>query len=617
MPPSAIQAEAHCQRWWCCVTTAVKARSAILTVAFVAGCSGAIPARRDIALETERIELSPATVRTLAQLTTPVRVVGYLDPVHPDVDVHEIRFLLDAFRVAGRGLISVQIHSPPSRSDAERAGCTPHAAHPSARRPIYRCFRVESARRGQVFDQLPDVVNRTIVENLLAYSIRLIARPRPTIGVLTGHGEATPEDGLTHLVQLPEAVRPPVDLRTIDLRGGEAPIPQGLHAILIVAPTQPIAERELRALDAFLIGGGSIAVFAGGVTFAPGDDPLRVRGAPALHGLNSWLERRGVRIEPDIVLDRASPDTLFEVGNRQGRVRLITWPEATAANGGLDWHFQLVEGLPGLTAPFVSRITLDRERLARGGQPARIFATTSAGSFLREDSFDLDLSVMLSGTLPAASGRQAFGIAIDGPLASAFDELVPGTVHPQGAPARLLVVSSSAVVSEQTLTALDAIAGQSDALIPANLTFFYDVMDWLVRDDDLAHLRNEALPFANSRSRTARLFRAPTFVRIASDAPRGLLSPEAIRGVVLRHLGQVTHCHELGLGRHPDLEGRVVVRFIIGGTGAVLESIPTDSSLPQDVAQCIADAVHTLTFPPPEGGGIVTVNYPFNLQRAE
>ncbi|MBL8682694.1 MAG: AgmX/PglI C-terminal domain-containing protein [Myxococcales bacterium] len=111
--------------------------------------------------------------------------------------------------------------------------------------------------------------------------------------------------------------------------------------------------------------------------------------------------------------------------------------------------------------------------------------------------------------------------------------------------------------------------------------------------------------------------RGPT-VRAAPPQVTGLLSPEAIRRVVLRNLGQVAHCHEQGLAQNPTLEGRVVVRFIIGGTGTVMGSTVQESNVAvPSVSTCIANAVRRWQFPSPEGGGVVTVNYPFNLQRPE
>jgi len=104
-------------------------------------------------------------------------------------------------------------------------------------------------------------------------------------------------------------------------------------------------------------------------------------------------------------------------------------------------------------------------------------------------------------------------------------------------------------------------------------------------------------------------------VRAAPPDISGLLSPEAIRRVVLRNLGQVNHCHEQGLSTNPNAAGRVTVRFVIGGTGSVMGSGVAGSTYPiQSVADCIANAVRRWQFPAPEGGGVVTVNYPFNLQ---
>ena len=96
---------------------------------------------------------------------------------------------------------------------------------------------------------------------------------------------------------------------------------------------------------------------------------------------------------------------------------------------------------------------------------------------------------------------------------------------------------------------------------------------------------------------------------------QGTMSPEAIRRVVLRNLGQVQFCHEQGLHQNPTLSGRVVVRFVIGGDGNVIGAGVSESNVAvPSVGTCIADAVRRWTFSTPEGGGSVIVTYPFNLQ---
>lgn len=107
-------------------------------------------------------------------------------------------------------------------------------------------------------------------------------------------------------------------------------------------------------------------------------------------------------------------------------------------------------------------------------------------------------------------------------------------------------------------------------------------------------------------------------VRTSPPSVNGLLSPEAIRRVVLRNIGQVTHCYEQGLAMDASLSGRVVVQFIIGGDGTVQNSAVSESSVAQPaVGQCTANAVRRWQFPAPEGGGTVTVSYPFTMSNGE
>jgi hypothetical protein len=112
--------------------------------------------------------------------------------------------------------------------------------------------------------------------------------------------------------------------------------------------------------------------------------------------------------------------------------------------------------------------------------------------------------------------------------------------------------------------------------------------------------------------------RAARVPRIRSGAAdvRGSLSKEVIRRIVRRHLNEVRFCYEQELNARPDLEGRVTVTWIIAPTGAVTTAVVSGSTLGSARAeQCIAGAVRRWTFPAPEGGGTVRVNYPFMLQQ--
>ncbi|MEO8178135.1 MAG: AgmX/PglI C-terminal domain-containing protein [Deltaproteobacteria bacterium] len=103
-------------------------------------------------------------------------------------------------------------------------------------------------------------------------------------------------------------------------------------------------------------------------------------------------------------------------------------------------------------------------------------------------------------------------------------------------------------------------------------------------------------------------------IRMGATQVSGRLPPEVIRRIVRQNYGRFRLCYEQGLGRNPNLEGRVTVRFVIGRDGAVSNVSNGGSDLPDsNVVGCVVKAFYGLSFPKPEGG-IVTVSYPIMLQ---
>lgn len=92
----------------------------------------------------------------------------------------------------------------------------------------------------------------------------------------------------------------------------------------------------------------------------------------------------------------------------------------------------------------------------------------------------------------------------------------------------------------------------------------------------------------------------------------GGLDREEIARVVRRHRDAVRHCYERELQSRPDLEGKVVMRFVVGGNGAVLAAKAAESTLADPTVEaCLARQIQTWQFPAVQGGGVVVVRYPF------
>jgi hypothetical protein len=116
--------------------------------------------------------------------------------------------------------------------------------------------------------------------------------------------------------------------------------------------------------------------------------------------------------------------------------------------------------------------------------------------------------------------------------------------------------------------------------------------------------------FGSGHGRLGRSHRArPPRVRMGATSVSGRLPPEVIQRIVRQNFGRFRLCYENALRSNPNLQGRVVVRFVIGRDGGV-SNVGGGGDIPDgSVISCVTRAFYGLSFPQPEGG-IVTVSYP-------
>lgn len=99
----------------------------------------------------------------------------------------------------------------------------------------------------------------------------------------------------------------------------------------------------------------------------------------------------------------------------------------------------------------------------------------------------------------------------------------------------------------------------------------------------------------------------------------GTLDAEYIRAAVQELKPLLAECYELARGEQTDLEGRLVVEFEIVGepeVGGIVDQSSIDQASDLDhpvLVECVRETMYTAELPAPEGGGRVTVRYPFNF----
>ena len=90
------------------------------------------------------------------------------------------------------------------------------------------------------------------------------------------------------------------------------------------------------------------------------------------------------------------------------------------------------------------------------------------------------------------------------------------------------------------------------------------------------------------------------------------LTKEEVGKVIHAHISEIRYCYESSMLRSSDIEGKLVLDFTIGGTGAVKTAAVKESSLNDPrLDDCILRRLTKWSFPKPNGGVDVAVSYPF------
>ncbi|MCM2282471.1 MAG: AgmX/PglI C-terminal domain-containing protein [Bdellovibrionaceae bacterium] len=91
----------------------------------------------------------------------------------------------------------------------------------------------------------------------------------------------------------------------------------------------------------------------------------------------------------------------------------------------------------------------------------------------------------------------------------------------------------------------------------------------------------------------------------------GTIDREAIRRAVLANIRAIKSCYERELNRNPDLFGKLVMEWVIGEQGRVVQARVKSSEVKGQVGNCVRDIIRSIKFPEPPTNEEVTVAYPF------
>jgi TonB family protein len=101
-----------------------------------------------------------------------------------------------------------------------------------------------------------------------------------------------------------------------------------------------------------------------------------------------------------------------------------------------------------------------------------------------------------------------------------------------------------------------------------------------------------------------------------SSTVKGSLPKEVIRRIVRSRINSIRYCYEKQLSQQPDLQGRIAIKFVIAADGKVTTA-DVMHGMQEHVDACVQKVVKSMRFPKPDGGGVVTVQYPFIFKAAD
>lgn len=419
--------------------------------------------------ENKDYSISPATKNIAANVDDVINIKAYFSSELPSQLVNlrqEVSDILEEYANYSKGKIKVEFIDPKQNSDTEQqvgALGIPQLQFNVLEKDKYQVvtgylgMQIKYGDKSEVIQVIDSTKN---LEYQVTTAIKkLTSKTQPVVAFWQNNGAVDPTKEMTEAYKSLSAI---YDLRTVDF-AKDKKIDDAINTLIIAGPTEKFTDGELKAIDAFVMRGGSLLVMAEGVkisdSFTADKNDL---------GLNKILEKYGVKLNNDLVLDISSGIATFTQGYIRFALSYPMWPKVVKE--GFDQNNAAVAKLESLILPWASSLNILDDK--KDGLNISYLAKTTNSAWLETDSFNLNPQTI---TKPASTSQYDLALFLSGNFSSAFGQS-------STAPARLAVVGNSNFIKDSFL--------QSS---PDNLLFFQNLVDSLTLDQDLINIRSKGI----------------------------------------------------------------------------------------------------------------------------
>lgn len=424
--------------------------------------------------------LSPVSKATAQNLSDIVNVKVYFSKQLPTQYINltqEVTDVLDEYQNYSKGKIKVEFIDPASdstiKSDLQAKGI-PELQFNVLEKDKYQ---VVNGYLGMVIsygdksESIPVIQDTNNLEYQLTANLKkLTAKSMPIIGYVTSNKTLDPQNEVGKAFK---ALSGLYEVRQVDL-ATDKKIGTDISTLIIAGPKEKFNDDEQKAIDAFVMRGGSMLLLVDGVNV---DNGLAATSNDL--GLDKLLDKYGLKLNHNLVLDVSTGQASFSQGFLSFMVDYPFWPKVL--KGGFDANNTISTKLESLILPWVSSVDVVSNNLDANAKIAYLVKSTNQ-AWLQAGPFNLNPQQAINTTKTSAQYNLA--VEISGKFNSAFGKT-------NSTSSKMIVVGDSDFLKDNFLSAGD------------NLTFFQNMVDGLSLDDALISIRAKGItdhPFAKTLS---------------------------------------------------------------------------------------------------------------------
>ena len=372
-------------------------------------------------------------------ITHPVSFKGYIsaDEQLPEVlrtFRAELDTILDELSQRSGGKLSVEVSDPDADGGAlaqqleSEFGFRPMAAGLFDTNTFWFYMTLEGGGR-IVQVPLPEEFEKAALERSILAALKRFSRG--FLKTVAMHTPASPPamsqfgmmGGGERFNWLRDTLEEEHNLTSTDLENGQ--VPDETDLLLLASPDQ-LDERQLFAVDQFLMRGGTVVLAT-----APFDIETRGTLSARAHesGLNEWLAHHGITLEERMVLDPQNAAFPIPVDRQIGgfvvrETQLVDYPYfADIRDDGMAQDGGITAGLDQVTLTWASPIRLDQDK-HQGRQVVRLLESSEQA--WTSDSLEIQPDFGTHGQLgfPVGEeqGKQLLAVAVEGRFDSFFKD---------------------------------------------------------------------------------------------------------------------------------------------------------------------------------------------------